>query len=58
MTDDVVLNKAAGIERCLLRIVEEYGGGDREKSCAKQTKQDTSSNNHQRACETASDLPM
>ena len=29
MADDVVLNKAAGIERCLLRIVAEYSG-DRE----------------------------
>jgi hypothetical protein len=26
MADDVILNKAASIERCLHRIVEEYGG--------------------------------
>lgn len=57
MADDVVLNKAAGIERCLLRIVEEYGG-DRHNLFANQTKQDAIILNLQRACETSIDLAM
>ena len=57
MADDVILNKAAGIERCLLRIVEEYGG-DRENLFANQTKQDAIILNFQRACETSIDLAM
>jgi uncharacterized protein YutE (UPF0331/DUF86 family) len=57
MTDDVVLNKAASIERCLRRIVEEYGG-DRNNLMANQTKQDAIILNLQRACETAIDLAM
>ena len=35
MADDVILNKAAGIERYLLRIVEE-SGGDRQNLFANQ----------------------
>lgn len=57
MADDVVLNKAAGIERCLLRIIEEYGG-DRQNLLTNQTKQDAVILNLQRACETSIDLSM
>ena len=57
MADDVILNKAASIERCLLRIVEEYGG-DRQNLVANQTKQDAIILNLQRACETSIDLAM
>lgn len=57
MADDVVLNKAAGIERCLLRILEEYGG-DRQNLLTNQTKQDAIVLNLQRACETSIDLAM
>jgi uncharacterized protein YutE (UPF0331/DUF86 family) len=57
MADDVVLNKAASIERCLHRIVEEYGG-DRQNLLLNQTKQDAIILNLQRACETAIDLAM
>ncbi len=57
MADDVILNKAAGIERCLHRIVEEYGG-DRQNLFANQTKQDAIILNLQRACETSIDLAM
>src|SRR5574340_149077 len=39
MADNVVLNKAASIERCLRRIAEEYGG-NRQNLFANQTKQD------------------
>ena len=48
MADDVILNKAAGIERCLLRIVEEYGE-DRQNLFTNQTKQDAIILNVQRA---------
>ncbi len=57
MADDVILNKAASIERCLLRIVEEYGG-DRQHLLTNQTKQDAIVLNLQRACETSIDLAM
>lgn len=57
MADDVVLNKAASIERCLQRIVEEYAG-DKQNLVANQTKQDAIVLNLQRACETAIDLAM
>jgi uncharacterized protein YutE (UPF0331/DUF86 family) len=57
MADDVVLNKAAAIERCLQRIVEEYAGDDRNLS-HNQTKQDAIVLNLQRACETVIDLAM
>ncbi len=39
MADDVILNKAASIERCLQRILEEYAG-DNQNLIANQTKQD------------------
>lgn len=57
MADDVILNKAARIERCLRRITEEYGGDPRNLS-GNQTKQDAIVLNLQRACETAIDLAM
>jgi uncharacterized protein YutE (UPF0331/DUF86 family) len=57
MADDVVLNKAATIERCLQRILEEYAG-DNQNLVANQTKQDAIILNLQRACETAIDLAM
>lgn len=57
MADDVVLNKAASIERCLQRVREEYAG-DRQNLVANQTKQDAIILNLQRACETAIDLAM
>lgn len=57
MADDVILNKAASIERCLQRIVEEYAG-DKQNLVANQTKQDAIVLNLQRTCETAIDLAM
>jgi uncharacterized protein YutE (UPF0331/DUF86 family) len=57
MADDVILNKAASIERCLQRIVEEYAG-NKQNLVANQTKQDAMVLNLQRACETAIDLAM
>lgn len=57
MYDDVIVNKAASIERCLRRIQEEYSG-DRQHLVANQTKQDAIILNLQRACETAVDLAM
>ena len=57
MADDVVLNKAASIERCLQRILEEYAG-DKQNLVANQTKQDAIILNLQRACETSIDLAM
>ena len=41
MADDVIVNKAGSIERCLRRITEEYGG-DRSNLFDNQTKQDAS----------------
>ncbi|MGH7183161.1 MAG: type VII toxin-antitoxin system HepT family RNase toxin [Nitrospiraceae bacterium] len=57
MADDVVLNKAASIERCLQRILEEYAG-NKQNLMANQTKQDAIVLNLQRACETSIDLAM
>ena len=39
MSDDVILNKAASIERCLRRIEEEYAGAE-QNLIENQTKQD------------------
>ena len=55
--DDVVLNKAAAIERCLARVREEHGGDDRNLT-ADLTRQDSILLNLQRACEAAVDLAM
>jgi uncharacterized protein YutE (UPF0331/DUF86 family) len=57
MADDVILNKAASIERCLRRIEEEYAGSE-QNLIKNQTKQDAIVLNLQRACETAIDLAM
>lgn len=57
MADDVVLNKAASIERCLQRIQDEYAGTE-QNLAENQTKQDAIVLNLQRACETAIDLAM
>ncbi len=57
MADDVILNKAASMERCLQRIQEEYAG-NKQSLVANQTKQDAIVLNLQRACETAIDLAM
>jgi uncharacterized protein YutE (UPF0331/DUF86 family) len=57
MADDVILNKAASIERCLQRIQAEYAG-DKQNLIANQTKQDAIVLNLQRVCETTIDLAM
>lgn len=57
MADDVLLNKAATIERCLQRITEEYSGKESEIS-SDYTKQDSIILNLQRACEAAIDAAM
>ena len=57
MADDVVLNKAASIERRLQRVLEEYAG-DKQNLVANQTKQDAIVLNLQRTCETSIDLAM
>ena len=55
--DDIVVNKAAMIERCVRRIGEEYGGDDANLT-GNLTKQDSIILNLQRACEAAIDLAM
>ena len=57
MAEDVILNKATSIERCLQRIREEYAGDD-NNLFTNQTKEDAIVLNLQRACETAIDLAM
>lgn len=57
MADDVLLNKAATIERCLLRIREEYVGHENALE-TDYTRQDSIILNLQRACEAAIDLAM
>ena len=56
MTDDVVRNKAAAIERCLSRVREEFR--DDPARLDDQTVQDAIVLNLQRACESAIDLAM
>ena len=55
--DDVVLNKAATIERCIARIREEYDGDERNL-VLDQRRQDSIVLNLQRSCEAAIDLAM
>ena len=55
--DDVVLNKAAVIERCVERVREEHGG-DPASLTASLTKQDSIILNLQRATEASIDLSM
>ncbi len=57
MVDDVALNKAAIIERCVVRVREEYAGDD-QNLLANLTRQDSIILNLQRACEAAIDLAM
>lgn len=57
MADDVVVNKAAVIERCLARVREEYDG-DGSELASDQRRQDALVLNLLRACETAIDLAM
>ncbi|USK62549.1 type VII toxin-antitoxin system HepT family RNase toxin [Peribacillus asahii] len=54
--NDVILNKAATIERCLKRIHEEYAGNP--ANLKDYTKQDSIILNIQRACEASIDLAM
>jgi len=56
MVDDVALNKAATIERCVARVREVYA--NEEKNLLDFTKQDSIILNLQRACEAAIDLAM
>ena len=55
MPDDVVLNKAATIERCLRRVREEAAA---DPGLDDQTRQDAVVLNLQRACQAAIDLAM
>lgn len=57
MVDDILLNKAAIIERCLKRIDEDYRG-DKEGIRKDFTRQDAIILNLQRACEAAIDGAM
>jgi len=55
MTDDVLINKAATIERCVARAREEYAA-DPNGFADNQTRQDAAVLNIQRACEAALDM--
>lgn len=55
MIDDVLVNKAATIERCVARAREEYAG-DPTAFGASLTRQDAAILNIQRACEAALDM--
>lgn len=57
MADDVLLNKAAAIERAIARVREEYGADDGNLT-ANQTRQDAIILNLQRACESSIDAAM
>jgi uncharacterized protein YutE (UPF0331/DUF86 family) len=56
MADDVLLNKAAAIERAVRRVREEHAGDDR--NLHNQTRQDSIVLNLQRACESSIDAAM
>ena len=55
MADDVLLNKAATIERCIARAREEYNA-DPDGFATNFTRQDAAVLNIQRACEAALDM--
>jgi uncharacterized protein YutE (UPF0331/DUF86 family) len=55
MADDVLLNKAATIERCVARAREEYAA-NRAGFATDYTRQDAAILNIQRACEAALDM--
>jgi uncharacterized protein YutE (UPF0331/DUF86 family) len=57
MADDVLLNKAAAIERAVRRVREEHAGDDRNP-LANQTRQDAILLNLQRARESSIDAAM
>jgi uncharacterized protein YutE (UPF0331/DUF86 family) len=57
MADDVVLNKAAIVERCLARVREVHAGDD-ANLLADPTRQDSILLNLQRACEASIHLAM
>jgi uncharacterized protein YutE (UPF0331/DUF86 family) len=57
MADDVLINKAAAIERAVRRVREEYAGDD-NNLFANQTRQDAIILNLQRACESSIDAAM
>ena len=57
MADDVLLNKAASIERAVRRVREEHAGDD-QNLLANQTRQDAIILNLQRACESSIDAAM
>jgi uncharacterized protein YutE (UPF0331/DUF86 family) len=57
MADDVLLNKAAAIERAVARVREEHAGDDRNL-LENQTRQDAILLNLQRACESSIDAAM
>lgn len=55
MVDDVLINKAATIERCVRRAREEYAA-DPDSFASNFTRQDAAILNIQRACEAALDM--
>ncbi len=55
MADDVLINKAATIERCVARVREDYSAG-RKLFANNYTRQDAAILNIQRACEAALDM--
>ena len=55
MADDVLINKAATIERCVARAREEYNKGP-DSFIEDHTRQDAAILNIQRACEAALDM--
>ncbi len=57
MADDVLINKAAAIERAVRRVREEHAGDDSNVT-ANQTRQDAIILNLQRACESSIDGAM
>jgi uncharacterized protein YutE (UPF0331/DUF86 family) len=57
MVDDVLVNKAAAIERAVRRVREEHAGDD-SNLLANQTRQDAIILNLQRACESSIDAAM
>lgn len=57
MADDVLINKAAAIERAVRRVREEHAGDDTNLT-ANQTRQDSIILNLQRACESSIDAAM
>lgn len=57
MPDDVIVNKAAIIERCVARVREVYAGNP-TNLMGDFTKQDSIVLNIQRACETSIDMAM